>query len=370
MKNLYFILCAALISSCSVSTKVKTKQNRMNRQAEANAMTTRVVSKPILADIKVGESRVQTTLKTSNQEILGVNEVPKELLGAQAEFIKNEATNRAQFKFMAEQNCDYLVDPIYQYETETVEGSSLVSISIEISAYPAYFTKFSQPDSLPKSIFQMNTFNGSRELPLITNSISKQKEKLKREFGFISNLGISNIPFSTNGNELAYNKSGLAAHIGLYKILPIASKVGFRSELAIGTRAYKTDAVDFYNEINPNNDYTGSGYFNYRFFELTIPTLLNIEFSDNFRIYGGISWSYFLASRYKTDIDITDRFGNRIDIKEQGVYDNFSNNSLRIGTAAGAEFIMNEKLGLGLRYQSTIDEPWRMIQLSISAKLN
>ena len=138
----------------------------------------------------------------------------------------------------------------------------------------------------------------------------------------------------------------------------------------VGYKAYKTKAVDYFNKINPNNNYTGSGYLNYRFFELTIPTLLNIEFTDNFRIYGGISWSYFLSSRYKFDYDLTDISGNNINVNEQGVYTNYINNSLRIGTAVGAEFIMNEKVGLGVRYQSTIDEPWRMIQLSISAKLN
>jgi hypothetical protein len=368
MKNLYFILCAALISSCSVSTKIKTKQNRMNRQAEANAMTTRVVSKPILADIKVGESRVQTTLKTSNQEILGVNEIPKELLGAQAEYIKNEATNRAQFKFMAEQNCDYLVDPIYQYETETVEGSSLISITIEISAYPAYFTKFSQPDSLPKSIFQMYTFNGGRELPLITNAISKQKEKLKREFGFISNCGISNIPLSSSGASLDYNKSGLAAYLGFYSIVPIAGKVGFRSEFSLGTRGYKTDAIEYFNEIYPNYNYTGSGFFKYRYTELAIPTLININFTDNVRLYGGLTFNYFITGKSKREYDVEDAFGNTF---QENIQENESiDMALKLGTMVGAEYVLNEKIGVGLRYQSTLSDSWRIFQFSLSAKLN
>ena len=146
MKRITLLLCsAALLSSCSVTESMKTSQRKLNRQAETNAMNTKVVNKPILADLEVGPKRELSTYKTTNKDIAGSmimsggSEGKKGgFLMSASEGMKNEAKNRAQFKFMEDFKCDYLVDPIYKIETESTSGSTTIYISVEVSAYPAF----------------------------------------------------------------------------------------------------------------------------------------------------------------------------------------------------------------------------------------
>jgi hypothetical protein len=134
MRKLFALMLAgSLLASCSVTSSLKTSQRKMNRQAEANANSAKVVNKPILADLEVEMKRATTTYKTTNKDIGGTmfintggsSSKKGNILATASEGMKNEAKSRAQFQFMADHKCDYLVDPIYKIETESTSEASI-----------------------------------------------------------------------------------------------------------------------------------------------------------------------------------------------------------------------------------------------------
>jgi len=219
---LFLFALLVVFSSCSVTTSLKTSQSKLNRQAEASANSSKLVNKPLVADLTISTERKQLVYKTTNVDmansvimVAGQNGKKKSSsLFTASESMKEEALNRAQFQFMMDFKCDYLIDPIYKVETESQSGSKMISITVELSAYPAIYKSFSQPDSLPKSIVGEDkmktgplsrTFFGQKiEMPslvskgsgsqkLLTNQSQSQKtkEKPRSTSGFLLGAGNS-----------------------------------------------------------------------------------------------------------------------------------------------------------------------------------
>lgn len=155
------ISMVVLLNSCTITTVFKSREKSMSRLAEVNGNSTVLLNKPIVAELNVSMTRQSVTSVSTNIEMddATVEYQPKtsSTLIQNAELIRyrNEAKKRAQFEFMKQYECDYLVDPIYTIDVTSQSNSETITYSVELSAFPAKYSSFSQPDSLPKSIMQI-----------------------------------------------------------------------------------------------------------------------------------------------------------------------------------------------------------------------
>lgn len=362
-KLILFLAAGSLLASCSVTTSMKTSQRKLNRQAEANATSARVVNKPILADLDVALKREITTFKTTNKDIAGTmllntgggSSKKGNILATASEGMKNEAKNRAQFQFMAEHKCDYLVDPIYKIETESTSEATIVNITVEVSAYPANYKKFSQPDSLPKSVFQMNQVDG-REIALTTFASDLNKTEKKKNSGFVFGFGLSKLA-ERDGIEDKYAKSSFAFSGGYYLVLPLSSKLGLRSEYSVAMKRSKSEYED------QNFGVTSKYLTNSTNIGLQIPVMLQFSPSSAINLYVGPAFNYALSWTYKNEITI----GNNSDTEEGDVED-FK--ALQSGLILGAGYQSKGSFGLGFRYETGMGvDKWNVTSLTVNFRL-
>ncbi|MFM7722993.1 MAG: outer membrane beta-barrel protein [Bacteroidota bacterium] len=227
-----FIVSSFVFCSCSVTTSLQSTEKSMARQAESNGNSMVVVNKPLVADVSVSLTRQTLSYSTTNLEI---NNSTTEMSASRSSLsqenglnvLKNEAKKRAQFQFMKDFECDFLVDPIYTVNVQSQSNSEIINFQIELTAFPAKYTKFTQPDSLPKSVMQISAVD-TRSLPLYIATRKNEKTQAPSESGAIMGLGISKTlqPVSTD-------KFGMSWNLGLYKSYGVTKPVGFRGEFKI-----------------------------------------------------------------------------------------------------------------------------------------
>lgn len=353
------LLCAIVITACSPTSNLKTSQKKLNRQAEMNATSSKLVNKPILAELEISMKRATSTYKTTNIDIAnsiitsGSSDRKKSgFLIPATESIKNEARNRAQFKFMDDFKCDYLVDPIYKIETESTSESSIITISVEISAFPAFYKKFSQPDSLPKSVFELNQLDG-REIPLITNSTVSNKSKVHSSSGIQFGPNFSKLK-SSGGNKIEESESRFGGMMGLWTVLPAAGRIGFRIEGSLLTQSGYYESTS--TTSSGTNDITNFSANAYSQFAIQIPLLLNYAPTDKLSFFAGPSINYILASRYNIDYTTTTTniFTGSSNVNSGTLEGDWETEKLQVGFPIGIFYQTSGSFGIGLRQESRL----------------
>jgi hypothetical protein len=238
-KNLQGLCLLALIlilNSCTVTTVFKSREKSMSRQAEVNGTSTVLLNKPIVADLDVSMTRQTVTTVSTNLEMdnstmelqpKGNSTITQHSV---LNYYRVEAKNRAQFEFMKQFECDYLVDPIYTIDVTSQSNSETITYSVELSAFPAKYSKFSQPDSLPKSIVQVprTTLIDDRSLPLFVAQKRNVRVAGVKENGWIFGLGLSK-----EIDAMPSDNSVLSYNLGLYRSSGVSKPVGFRTELKL-----------------------------------------------------------------------------------------------------------------------------------------
>jgi len=185
MKKLLFFIVIIIASSCGKLSSLKTSKKKLNRQAEVGSTDAVLLQKPILAELDISPKRDTMTYNTTSadmSEALSISSKRKnrnDLLISSKEMLLREAQNRAEFAFMEEFHCDFLVDPIYKFDLEEISNSDVIVINVRVSAYAAKYKKFTQPDSLPKSVIAMNQIS-DRGIPLYTNSTILKTDYIKK----------------------------------------------------------------------------------------------------------------------------------------------------------------------------------------------
>lgn len=369
MKKLILLMVAgSFLSSCAVTSSMKTSQRKLSRQAEANANSAKVVNKPILADLEVALKRETTIFKTTNKDIAGTmllntggsSSQKGNILATASEGMKNEAKNRAQFQFMGDHKCDYLVDPIYKIETESTSETNIVNITVEVSAFPASYKRFSQPDSLPKSVFQMDQVDG-REIALSTYASDLNKTDKQKNKGFIFGFGLSKWAESEFG-KIEDSKSAFAFTGGYFLNVPLSSKLGLRSEYNTTIKNSKTESV------SEGINYTVTSSFKSTNLALQLPLMLQLNPSSNFGLYIGPAINYTLLWTYKQE-DSYDYVFSADDVeKSEGDVKDFK--ALQAGLILGAGYQSSGSFGLGLRYETGLGvDKWNVTSLTMSFRL-
>lgn len=149
----------------------------MTRQATGNSSNLDVLMRPVLADVTISEKREVFVYTTTSEDMStalylgGSKKNGDDIFVSSREIMRKEAEHRAQFAFLEEYKCDFLIDPIYLFSLENSSEDNTVKIKVQVSAYTAKYKSFTQPDSLPKSVIQANSLV-NRELPLLTNTNS------------------------------------------------------------------------------------------------------------------------------------------------------------------------------------------------------
>jgi hypothetical protein len=159
-------------TSCiSVKSKVKGKEN------ELNVNTPKVYIRPLLADIKVENTKKEASFY-SEQNISETE-------------IRNSVLNI----FLELHQCDFIVDPVYTF-SEAFKLKKRKSVSVKLTGYPAKYINFHQVDSLPKSIIESNRIPviEPRTKQITTDKKSNRKEqsnsKVKEKIELNSKIGI------------------------------------------------------------------------------------------------------------------------------------------------------------------------------------
>lgn len=289
---------ALLLNSCSVTTMFKSSEKSMGRQAESNGNTVALVNKPILADLTVSMTRQSIIFTTTNLELnnssIDIQSAGTTSLiqGGEMNYLKGEAKKRAQFQFMKDLACDYLVDPIYTVDVQSQSNSQVVNFQVELSAFPAKYSKFSQPDSLPKSVMQISSID-NRGLPLYISSKKAEKTASAKELGGILGFGLSKElnPSSTDESLMSWN-------FGLYKSFGASKPVGFRGELKVigfggkGSESY----TDYSNWPYTTNNYEVKTNYT----SIAIPLMLSVNLKK-VNILAGLIPSYNISTKYETN---------------------------------------------------------------------
>jgi hypothetical protein len=349
------ILFTLFTSSCSVTSRLKTSEKYVNRQAEASANDAKLVNKPILADLEVSLVRAKTNYSVTNKEIgnstmvlpsQGKSKSKGALLTGPDEFYKSEAKKRAQFQFMADHKCDYLVDPIYLIETEAESNSDIVVIKVEVVAFPAVYKKFSQPDSLPKSITQINSLD-HRGIPLMIRSNETQVFNSKSK-GIVSGIGFSKI-----GDEFVVGTpdAGVAGFFGYYSQKQLGQSISLRKEISLITRGTGYNTV--LSEVKS------------RSVGLQIPLMLSYDVSK-FSVYLGPALNLDLAYIFKTRDAGDSGWDTSVEAIDQLDEDQIGGLSMVLG----ASYWVKDNLSIGFRHDNNLSNwAWTSNSLSVSFKL-
>jgi hypothetical protein len=212
-KLILFTLAASMLASCATNTSTRSTQRKMTRPASGNSGNLDVLMRPVLADVTISEKRevfVYTTTSEDMSTALYLNGDKKkgqDIFVSSREIMKKEAENRAQFAFLEEYKCDFLIDPIYLFQLENSSEDNTVKIKVQVSAYTAKYKSFTQPDSLPKSVIQANAL-ADRELPMVTNTNSYIDRTFRAWAFTIGADGL--LPFGTWADNTPYGYGGSA----------------------------------------------------------------------------------------------------------------------------------------------------------------
>lgn len=295
-RSVSLLACFSLLlfSCTTTSVLLTTQQKKLNRAAEANVDKAVVLNKPMVADLDVRMNRDTVIYKTNSGDISNTSiltTLPAStgqgapILVSASESMKDEAVNRAQFYFLEQKKCDYIVDPIYKVETESKTGSSVVDLTITVSGYPANYRQFTQPDSLPKSIFQLRQLD-SREIPLLTNALKTDVKTTKPEAGFLIAPALGKtLDYYDN---LGTIESGFNLSAGIYHVSKGDNRVRFRYEILASYRTFSSTSTVAGIETTVDN----------KFVTVDLPLMLDIKLIDNLCLSGGVSLSRDLVANY------------------------------------------------------------------------
>ena len=223
-------IAAALLGSCATNTSTRSTQRKMIRPATGTSSNLDVLMRPVLADVTISEKRevfVYTTTSEDMSTALYLGRSKKrgdDIFISSREVMKREAENRAQFAFLEEYKCDFLIDPIYLFQLENSSEDNTVKIKVQVSAYAAKYKSFTQPDSLPKSVIQANSLI-DRELPLVTNTNSYIDRTFRNWSVTIGADGAMTFGTWADNTPYAYGGSALVSY-GLGKKLDVIAQYG------------------------------------------------------------------------------------------------------------------------------------------------
>ena len=307
----------------------------MGRQAESNGNTVALVNKPILADLTVSMTRQSIIFTTTNLELNNSSMdiqsagTTNMVQGGELNYLKGEAKKRAQFQFMKDLACDYLVDPIYTVDVQSQSNSQVVNFQVELSAFPAKYSKFSQPDSLPKSVMQISSID-NRGLPLYISSKKVEKTASAKELGGILGFGLSKElnPSSTDESLMSWN-------FGLYKSFRVSKPIGFRGELRIV--GFGGKGVERYTNYN-NWPYTTDYYdVKRKYTSFVVPLMLSVNLKK-INLLVGVLPAYILSNKTVSD---------------DSNYSGQSNSDFGVdsGITFGLGYKLNDKLSVSYRYE-------------------
>lgn len=184
MKNSsYLLVLSVLLYSCFPNKKTTITERAINRSLEVNGRNSGVLIKPILADIEISKER-KISVFSYRSDTLGSysgNSGKNSQFILSGESMKETARKIAMFDYLKTNNCDYIIDPIYTIRRIRESKYNYEIISVELNGYPAKIKSLTQPDSLPKSIMQLDKLS-SREIPFNVTTNDSETEKFKPYF--------------------------------------------------------------------------------------------------------------------------------------------------------------------------------------------
>jgi hypothetical protein len=263
---------------------------------------------------------------------------------------------------MSEHKCDYLVDPIYKIDTESKSTSDTIRIKVEIFAYPAVYKKFSQPDSLPKCLTQINDID-SRGVPLYVGS-DEESTSASKPRGIVMNLGATHV--DRNGD---YTGS-FGGSFGYFSKKALNEKVSIRNEANLVTKAltYSDEVLEPYYIYDDFNGYpivAGYNPIRYengeRYFGVQVPIMLSID-GKRFGIYVGPAFNLDLYHTSRSRVEGNSSWSNKTAYGEANA---------GISAVWGANINIKGNFSIGYRHDIGLGAwDWRANSLCMSFKLN
>jgi hypothetical protein len=306
-KILIYLILAHFLQSCApvtttVSISSKDRLSTLRRDSDIKVTGPQVVTKPILANLDVGMERKKTIFNITIS------------LGVGKENARKEAEQKAEFRFLEEHQCDFVMDPYFDTDISYSEGDAFYRISVVLTGLSVTYKKFTELDSLPKIFTQLNNLP-SRTLPLIASISSNQKSVTERyrDWGFIAGVGLG--WFSGNQNLLVYptgtsnftyyNKA--SAFLGFYRMYPINNTVSVKSELAFFSRNFSIErAVS-------GNTFQSTATYNYSSLGFDVPVLLDLKLNEQFSVHFGPSANLLFDESISVSPNIPSDILNEVD---------------------------------------------------------
>lgn len=155
---------AAILASCASTTQITHTDSNEMRFYESG-----VVTRPLLADVEVGQNRERVTY-----------DVPYYMTA------KKEGRENALLKFKKEHNCDYVIDPVYEITYKTGKKDE---VTIVLNGYPARYSNIRQVDTLPQSINQYNVLLKTHEDKEFVNFIEEKEPTMGVELTALAYIG-------------------------------------------------------------------------------------------------------------------------------------------------------------------------------------
>jgi hypothetical protein len=281
-KLLPFFVLMHFIQSCTpvatLSISSKDRLSTLKRESDIKVSGPQVVTKPMLADLDVDMERKKTTFSTTIAFGVGKEEARK------------EAEQKAEFRFLEEHQCDFVMDPYFDTDISYSDGDGFYRIAVAMTGLSVTYKKFTALDSLPKIFTQINNLP-TRTLPIIASFTSNQKSVTEKEinWGFIAGAGIGWFSGDENLNNASVGVTSYSynykpsAYLGFYRMYPINNAVSLRSELGFFSRNYSLERT-----------VTGAGpqktlRFDYSSLGLDFPVLLDLKVSDQVNLHFGPS---------------------------------------------------------------------------------
>lgn len=332
-KFILFCLIIPIVQSCSpvstISISSKDKFSTLRRDSDIKVNGPQVVTKPLLANLEIDMERKKTTLSTTISYSLS------------KEFARKEAEQKAEFLFIDEHQCDFVLDPYFDTEISHSQGDGFYRINVVITGLSVTYKKFSEIDSLPKIFTQLNNLP-SRSLPLITSFTSQQKNfsENENEKGFVIGAGLGwfsgneSLIYTANSNTnfVYFNKA--TAYFAFYRVFPINNGLSCRSELGLFSRNYAIETMVMNGGPKVKYDVNSLG--------IDFPILLDLRINNKFNLHLGPSINLLL-----------DESINRTPNLNTNILSQYNNPQTRLALNAGFNLDL-EKYYIGTRFFSQI----------------
>jgi len=181
MKKIFYLFLISVFATSCATSKLTTKSTNAKLH-EIEASYNGMVSKPLMVDVDVENSRKEVTYN-------GQLNLP----------LKDLKSNAKQL-FLETHSCEYVVDPIYSI-TVVKENNKNKEITIKVTGFAAKYTNIYQVDSLPKSIGQFYALQKPVDRVSYINEITEINPKIGAElsYGSFGHFGLQiDYPFAKN----------------------------------------------------------------------------------------------------------------------------------------------------------------------------